>query len=470
VIEFHAPGASQPQMRVFDDNRDPRFIDKNAGGLMGRGFLGSLLMGIACAGVVLAQPPEEALPIPKPLYPTQPDKTMMPRADGSLAQVPGPDGLYLDSGDPGWFGGDMPDRFWFGAEYLIWRIKHADIPPLVTTGSLSSLGVLNQPGTEILFGGFGFDHGGFSGARVTAGLWLDCEKCTGIEASVFYLAERSNDFLFDSAIRQLLARPFISLNNMQETSELVTFPNLTKGEVRVSVPTRLWGPEVNCMHKLCCGCCYQLDCLLGLRYLQLDEAIDITESIHVNPDASQFPPFFSQFARFAGTSIFVNDRFATHNQFYGGQFGADLGAAHGRWQLQLRGKLALGFTHEVIDINGGQLIVFPDGTRQGFRGGLLALPTNIGHFTQDRFAVIPEVDINAGYRVSNCLCIYMGYTFLYWSRVVRPGDQIDRVIDTTQIPNFAQSTLPTGFARPTNPFKEKDFWAQGLNFGLEFTW
>ncbi|HEV3203309.1 MAG TPA: BBP7 family outer membrane beta-barrel protein [Gemmataceae bacterium] len=437
---------------------------------MGNGFLGSLIVGFAWAAMACAEPPDESLPTPKPLFSTSPVNPQMPGADGTLPPQPGPDGLYPLNGDAAWAGGDFSDRFWFGAEYLIWRIKHADIPPLVTTGPLSSLGIIGQPGTEILFGGFGFDNGGFSGARFTAGMWLDCEKCTGIEASVFFLGERSNNFLFDSAIRQLLARPFISLNNMQETSELITFPNLSKGEVRIAAPTRLWGPEVNCLHKLCCGCCYQLDYLIGLRYLQLDEALDITESIRVNSDPNRFPPEFSAFKYLAGANIFVNDRFATHNSFYGGQIGADLGASHGHWQLQLRGKLGLGWTHEVIDINGGQLIVFPDGRRQGFRGGLLALPTNIGHFTQDRFAVVPEADVNVGYRVSNCLCIYMGYTFLYWSRVVRPGDQIDRVIDTTQIPNFGQSTVPTGFARPTVPFKEKDFWAQGLNFGLEFTW
>jgi hypothetical protein len=65
----------------------------------------------------------------------------------------------------------------------------------------------------------------------------------------------------------------------------------------------------------------------------------------------------------------------------------------------------------------------------------------------------------------------MGYSFLYWSNVWRAGDQIDRVVDVTQIPNFAPPDVqPTGFARPGVPFRTSDFWAQGLNFGVEFTW
>jgi hypothetical protein len=55
--------------------------------------------------------------------------------------------------------------------------------------------------------------------------------------------------------------------------------------------------------------------------------------------------------------------------------------------------------------------------------------------------------------------------------VVRPGDQIDRAVDVTQIPNFSGGAVtPTGVARPGVPFKQTDFWAQGLTAGLQFVW
>jgi hypothetical protein len=59
-----------------------------------------------------------------------------------------------------------------------------------------------------------------------------------------------------------------------------------------------------------------------------------------------------------------------------------------------------------------------------------------------------------------------GYQFLYWSRVARPGEQIDRVINPTQIPVFGGNQL-LGPARPEPLFTTTDFWAQGLNLGLE---
>ena len=55
------------------------------------------------------------------------------------------------------------------------------------------------------------------------------------------------------------------------------------------------------------------------------------------------------------------------------------------------------------------------------------------------------------------------------SSVVRPGDQIDTSLDENKIPP-GTTLAPPGTPRPLVPFKESDFWAQGLTFGLEFTW
>jgi hypothetical protein len=51
---------------------------------------------------------------------------------------------------------------------------------------------------------------------------------------------------------------------------------------------------------------------------------------------------------------------------------------------------------------------------------------------------------------------------------VRPGDQIDRGLDVTRIPNFGVPANPLPQPRPAVPFKETDYWAQGINIGLEF--
>jgi hypothetical protein len=67
---------------------------------------------------------------------------------------------------------------------------------------------------------------------------------------------------------------------------------------------------------------------------------------------------------------------------------------------------------------------------------------------------------------------FVGYNFLYWSNVIRPGTSIDRVIDVTKIPNFPVSPEPAPVPglHPAPIFHEVGFWAQGLTVGFEFTY
>jgi hypothetical protein len=97
--------------------------------------------------------------------------------------------------------------------------------------------------------------------------------------------------------------------------------------------------------------------------------------------------------------------------------------------------------------------------------GQLAMPSNIGRWERDVFTVVPEVGLNIGYQLTCHVRAMVGYTFLYTSRVVRPGNLIDVGINP-----LAQSGAAPVFgpSRPAFPGTDSDFWAQGLNFGLEF--
>ena len=67
----------------------------------------------------------------------------------------------------------------------------------------------------------------------------------------------------------------------------------------------------------------------------------------------------------------------------------------------------------------------------------------------------------------------MGYNFLYLSSVLRPAGTIDPVIDAARIPNFPLPNSPAilpGTPRPEPQFRTTDFWAQGINFGIQWTW
>jgi hypothetical protein len=63
--------------------------------------------------------------------------------------------------------------------------------------------------------------------------------------------------------------------------------------------------------------------------------------------------------------------------------------------------------------------------------------------------------------VSEWLDVSVGYDFLYWSNVIRPGDQVSGTINSGQAP----SQVPYANGGPIAPvptFRRTDFSAQGL--------
>ena len=72
------------------------------------------------------------------------------------------------------------------------------------------------------------------------------------------------------------------------------------------------------------------------------------------------------------------------------------------------------------------------------------------------------------FKVTERLRLTAGYTFVYWSQVVRPGDQIDLDLN----PNlFPPEAMPfSGPLRPRFTWRESDFWAQGVSAGVDYRW
>ena len=126
----------------------------------------------------------------------------------------------------------------------------------------------------------------------------------------------------------------------------------------------------------------------------------------------------------------------------------------------------------VQSVNIGGSLVTNDfnnfGATQTFAGGYFALPTNIGNASRTEFAVVPEVALNLGYQVMPSATIVFGYSFLYASSVVRPGNQMSRTINTTQSTAYTENPAATlqGVAQPAFKFNDSSFWAQGVNLGL----
>lgn len=367
-----------------------------------------------------------------------------------------------------------PGRFWFGAEYLLWTARGNNLPPLATraTGVPSnaapalpnSLGALGQPGTAVLVGG-NTNQDWRSGLRVYGGLWLDPGQRFGAEMDWFFLGQSTsntvaggtngNDFVyrpFTNNVRRNANGTFTPVPAFQDT-ELVEYPNVLAGTVAVNSTSNLWGLNPNGIVNLACNPCGRLDALIGYRYLNLTDEVAIREDL-TGLAGSPNP----------GAQFVVQDRFRTENQFHGVNLGLAWERRFGALFLGVRGAVALGNTHTVVDIDGSTTTTTAAGVSTTAAGGLLTQPSNIGRYELNRFSVVPEVGVRLGVQLTDHLRVYAGYNFLYWSNVVRPGDVIDTRVNGSQLPPRANQT---GDLFPRFEPRYSDYWVHGIVFGVQ---
>jgi hypothetical protein len=361
--------------------------------------------------------------------------------------------LPLDAGLDG-----FATRFWFSGDYLLWWLKTSSPPALVTTGSPSDPvpGALGQPGTHVLFGDE-VNNPARSGARFRGGYWFTPDQTFGADASFLFVIGEASRFTDASNGVPMLARPFENANTNREDAFLVAFPGRQAGNITGSLSTHLWSADVNLRGMLFRGPSYQLSLLGGFRFLSLTDNLRIREMDTLIPQTASEPVSWT-------TSV---DRFGTSNQFYGGQFGTDFKWSRGRFFVDLLSKVALGTSVERTNINGWSSFTTSNGQSGSIGVGRIALPSNLGRYGQDEFAVVPEVGVNLGYALTQHIRLTFGYTFLFWSSVFRVADQIDRVVNTTEFPAVVGQGTMVGPPRPNFTFRDNTFWAQGLNYGVE---
>jgi hypothetical protein len=168
------------------------------------------------------------------------------------------------------------------------------------------------------------------------------------------------------------------------------------------------------------------------------------------------------------STLTVFDHFHTYNRFYGAQIGGRAFWHTGPLDLGATFKLALGATQRLVIIEGNTTLNNPDTGPTTNAGGVLAQPSNSSRFFESSFGVIPELNLEAGYWLTPNIRFNLGYDFLYWGRVARPGDQIDTNVNPTQVPRDPRFGNGLGDLRPAFQPHPNAFWAQGLHFGLGF--
>ena len=351
-------------------------------------------------------------------------------------------------------------RLWVGADYLLWQVRGDSLPPLVTTSPpgtpQAQAGVLSAPGTTVLFGNSRVNDDGRSGWQVRGGLWLDCEQKLAVEANFFLLEQVGAGLDTTSNGTPILARPFFNTELGRPDAELIAFPGLLTGRVSVAETSSLLGTGAWLRCNLCCGCNHWVDGVIGYRYLRLRDRLTITENLVSTDPASATTPL--------GTTLNVLDRFETTNQFHGVDLGLAGEVQRGALALEWFTRLAVGVNTGDVATGGASAFAVPGSAPTVQPGGLLALGSNSGRFSKDRVGLVPEAGLRLGYQITPWLRGSVGYTFLYWTDVVRPGTQIDTAVN----PNLLPPAVPGGASRPAPRVGDTtDLWAHGLSLGLE---
>ena len=367
----------------------------------------------------------------------------------------------------------------FRTEYLNWNITRGPLNTALVTTSTSASdavpGALGQAHTQVLVGpgDSAIDYGRLNGFRWTVG--LAAGFLPPLEVSGFSIGR--NLTLFQGGTQDAglpyLARPVQFLDIplgpgvASENVEYVNVPTIANGNISITSRMYLNNIDVNFFVPLCETDCLKLDMMTGYRNTQFGEDLNISSTLGGNFGSVRF----NNVSYPSGFSTTAVDSFRAINNFNGGQLGLRGVLSSERWSIFTDLKLGLGNMNSAMTIEGNSSLyeVALGHVVQTLPGGVLALPSNSGIVSENRFAIIPEANFTISYQLHSNFRLFAGYNLLYLSNVIRPGDHINSVIDSRQIPtdqNYNPSV--SGIAPGFPALVHRDLFAYGFNIGFEF--
>ena len=382
------------------------------------------------------------------------------------------------------------------ADYLAWFIKKNPLSvPLVTFASYDDAipGAIGQPHTRVLLGKEDVRMGWMQGFELKGAAWIN--QKIGLEAAYFLLPNVREKRLAKTSGQPgspNLAVPIFDVTGVfglngvpGETIFVLPGPisdtPFFSGVFNINLSSQFQGAEFNGFYALKTQPRYVFEWLWGLRWFQLEESLKFSVNTTIVPNSSD--PYNS--------SHFI-DRFQTSNNFVASQVGLKGQFNLGRWRLEGVVKGALGTSIEKVKIRGssktitGTVWFITSGSgNETLSGGIFAQPSNIGVRRKTPFAYAVEARVNNVLEITKNWSIDIGYTFFWISKVLRPGNQIDRNINSTRtaLADDSRATTGTGsgpipFGNPSSApasegktapkalFEQSSFWAQGLNIGI----
>lgn len=423
---------------------------------------------------------------------------------------------------------NCPSVFHVDAEYLLWWAKKSPITnPLLTSTtqaapiSFFSYGAIPDANTTLVFGDNNMSYHTLQGLRF--GFGYDLNNVWELEARGFFTFKRTSTFGVNGDangnpplfVPQINVEPLFlvpvgntgvtiksfgttgagfptSFNgNIDDQFVGDTFgvgPVFVNGFFRAISSMDLWGTDVSAVAHLNLDSPWRVDVRAGFRMARLDESLDIIEgtqnaTTNINTGFDYLGGIFVA----AGSQHIEDDSFRTHNQFYGAQIGATVERDWGRFSFQAELDLSIGGTTQDLEIAGATRVnptagdITPVGSTTGTGstiipyvpvsnfGGIFTNPANIGHHDRAVISVLPEADFKLGYDLTSYLRLTVGWTFMYWSNVIRPGQQLDLLVNQSWTPSGGGfNNTFSGNAYPRVLMQQSDFWVQGLDIGAEF--
>jgi hypothetical protein len=299
------------------------------------------------------------------------------------------------------------------------------------------------------------------------GYWWNPRQLGGVRAEYFGLTNASERGSFDAAAGSpWLARPYVDAITGLPAAVVVPPPavipadvSLLSQEISAAQVARFSGFDLLLMHALACEKFHRRYLVGGYRYLLLDDSLTIRDTATIATGAPGGLPL---------QTVVASDSFRSVSQFYGGEIGIMERWWRQRMSLAVTGKVALGASGIGTTIGGQTQTTQTTATGTSLvsdtPGGLLAQPSNIGGYGSTLFAAVGEAGVNADYALWSQCRLSLGFTFLYWTTVGRAAGQIDQAVNPTQL----GPGPVVGPAAPAFRLRTSDFWATGVNLGLEY--
>lgn len=369
----------------------------------------------------------------------------------SVALMPLQAESYSDGCNNGAYCGVCQDQLWLEADYLYWQIQGAPkVIPLV----------IQQPAVggpfDVVLGGKKTKNDWHSGGRFALGYWFDTCKSLGAEVNYFFLGRNAKQSRVTSNENgsPRLRVPFFNVLSGSAASSALATPGIFRGSAALKVSHKMQGAELNILKNICL-CASNFIGFAGFRYWNFDDNLSFSANSPVIP----VPTVYN-----------YQDKFSTQNNFYGAQIGGCYKHCFSSFFIDVRVKIALGAMCQKSNIEGVFHTNEFTGSVQTFEGGFFALPTNLGHHKKTCFSVVPELNLNLGYQMTNNFSLHVGYSVLYATEVLRASKQMSSKLNPTQSANidFTPTPVLVGEASPKAKLRATSLWAQGVNIGVDF--